>query len=165
MRVHNVDFSLSVSLDRKPKDGAHTIMLHGHNIAGHTPASVDRVWFFTGLFVPPVSVKGENVPISSGTHNHSWRRSCLWFFCPQTATNDIIRLIKACKEADTTTRIRTGVLKNVPLLKLTETSFRLDEAKTPPSVFGLDTLTPIETAFMEDCTNLLPRTLFHLSFW
>lgn len=165
MRVHDVDFSLSVSLQRKPKDGAHAIMLHGHVIAGFTPTDVDKAWFFTGMFVPPLGLEGKNIPISSGVCNPLWRRSCIWFFCPQAASNDIKRLLKACEKHDPNTRVQTAFLKNVPLKQLTESSFKLSEKKKPPSLFNDDTLSAIEMHFLDCCTAVLPRTLFHLSFW
>lgn len=156
--VSDVEFSLEVSRKHTPKEGSHAVMVYGHSIGGFTPANLERLWLFTGMFVPMLAIDGTTLSIGEGVSNDFWRRSCLWFFCPETATREIKRLVENNIQI-----VDSSKLLLQPIRKDTELQFSFPD--TPDFLLYTDDLTKVEAKFLDGCLVRIPRTLFHLSFW
>lgn len=164
MVVNSVDFALQLALERRSREGSHAILLHGNEIINFTPSSVNSVWLFTGMFVPPLLIDGSSAAIARGVSNDFWRRSCLWFFCPQLACHDILELLKSCEGKETSlVKVTSTRLRATPL-EHSDSIYKF--SKEPGPLVLDDDMTLAESKFLaHPSLDKIPRTLFHLSFW
>lgn len=166
MVVNSVDFALQLALERRSREGSHAILLHGNEIINFTPSKVNSLWLFTGMFVPPLLISGTSAAIARGVPNDFWRRSCLWFFCPQLACHDILELLKSCEGKETSlVKVTSTRLRATPL-EHSDSIYKFSKDLLPGSLVLDDYMTLAESTFLADPSlDKIPRTLFHLSFW
>lgn len=166
MVVDSAAASLRRALQQKPQGGCHSILLKGRSIIGFTPNELESVWLYTGLFVPPLAVDEEPLEFGRGV-DYFWGRTCLWFFCSQTAMRDINDLVKYCEKRFFSEYLCIDWLdiSSAGIEGIDDTSCKFAPTTSPEPVSYLDELTPAEKTFMGGCDVRIPRTLFHLSFW